>query len=229
MAIYPSAGGMMIVLWYLLTVIILLLLFVAITITQSARLELEYWREGTDDQLLVILRGPYGIVFQRMEVPLIDLISTASGPGISYLQKTQDALHGQQRAMKTRVLLKESGKLRAVWRKLQPFWRAYRPALRYLLRHVRMEALTWETKLGLEDAAANGLLVGAVWALKGVLITGVQRLMRLDESKSSITVSPYFNHTYFSTYFHCIFTIRLVHVINVQWKLLWYKLRQRKR
>lgn len=219
---------MMTVPWAL-AIILLLLLFLAITSLQRARLELEYWREGTDDRLLVNLRGPYGVVFQRLEIPVVDLIATSSGPGISYVQKTQDALHGEQQERKTKILLQETGKLRALWRKLRPLWHAYRPALRYLLRHVQLDALTWETRVGLQDAAQNGLLVGAIWALKGVLLTTAQELMQIDEHRTSITVSPYFNHAYFSTYFHCIFTIRLAHVINVQWKLLSYKLRQRKR
>ncbi len=218
----------MTVVW-VMAIILLLLLFLAITSLQRARLELEYWREGTDDRLLVNLRGPYGIVFQRMEIPLVELIATPAGPGITYLRKTQDALHGEQQERKTKILFRETGKLRALWRKLQPMWHAYRPALRYLLRHVHMQALTWETRVGLEDAAQSGLLVGAIWALKGVLLTAAQELMQIDERRASITVSPYFNHAYFSTYFHCIFTIRLAHVINVQWKLLCYKLRQRKR
>jgi hypothetical protein len=215
--------------WYVLAIIALLLLFLAVTLWQSARLELEYWREGNDDRVVVHLRGPYGIVFQQLEIPLADLITTPSGPGLVYLQRTKDALGGEQRTVKTKVLFKELGKLRALWRKLKPLWDSYRPALEYMLSRVHLEVLTWETKVGIMDAAANGMLVGAVWALKGMIVTWLQRRVRIDESQSSIVVSPYFNHSYFSTYFHCIFTIRLVHVINVQRHLLWYKLRQRKR
>ncbi len=215
-------------LWYVLAFIVLLLL-VIVTLWQSARLELEYWREGNDDRAVVHLRGPYGIVFQELEIPLADLIATPAGPGISFLQRTKDALGGEQRTMKIKVLFSELGKLRALWRDLRPLWLVYRPALNYLLNHARLEVLTWETKVGTKDAALSGILVGAVWALKGMVVTWLQRKLRVDDHQTSIIVAPYFNHSYFSTYFHCIFTIRLVHVINVQRHLFWHKLRQRKR
>lgn len=219
----------MMTIWLVLAAIFVLLLFATITLWQSARMELEYWREGTDDHLMVYLSGPYGIVFQRLEIPVASLILTSAGPALSYSQESQDVFRGEKHTMRTKVLLTEIRKIRALWRRLQPVWHAYRPAADYLLRHVRLEALTWETKLGVKDAAATGLLVGMIWALKGAAITFFQSRFRMDEHKSSITVSPYFNHEYFSTFFHCIFTIRLVHVMNVQLKLLWYKLRQRRR
>lgn len=215
--------------WLVLAIIFILLLFATITLLQSVRMELEYWREGTDDHLMVYLSGPYGIVFQRFEVPGTDLIPTGAGPALSHSQESQDALGGKQHTTRNEILFTEIRKIRAIWRKLRPVWQTYRPATDYLLRHVRLEALTWETRLGVNDAAATGLWVGTIWALKGAVITFLQSRFPVDERKCSITVSPYFNHEYFSTFFHCIFTIRLVHVMNVQLKLLGYKLRQRKR
>lgn len=212
-----------------LTIIALLLLLGLITALQSARVELEYWRDGNDDRLLLNLRGPYGIVFQQLDVPVIDLAMTGQGPALNYRQHSQDALGGEQRVVRSKLLLKEGRKLQAIWRKLRPVWQSYRPAAGYLLRHVHLDAFTWETKLGVDDAAATGLLVGAAWALKGSLLTLLQTKLRLGEDRASVTVAPSFSRSHFSTFLHCIFTIRIVHVINVQLQLLGYKLRQRKR
>ncbi len=196
---------------------------------QPIRVEVEYWREGSDDRLLLLLKGPFGLVFQRTEIPVLDFSFTSAGPAISFVQESQDAIHGGQRKNKTKVLIKEIRKMRKVWRKLRRTIEAYKPAIDYMLDHVFLEALTWETKLGTSDAAVTGVLTGMAWSVKGTVVTALQSRFPVFSEKASIAVSPAYYRSYFSTFFHCIFSIRLVHVINVQFKLLEYKLRQRKR
>lgn len=206
--------------------VVTVLLFVAL---QPIRIEVEYWRDGTDDRLLLLLKGPLGLVFQRTEIPVVDISFTAAGPIVSFVQESQDAIRGSQRTRKTKVLLKEIQKLRKVWRKLRRTLDTYRPVIEYMLSHVRLEALTWETRLGTADAAVTAMLTGLVWSVKGTLVTTMQARFPLVAERSSITVSPAYHQACFSTFFHCIFSIRLVHVINAQCKLLKHKLRQRKR
>jgi hypothetical protein len=207
----------------------LLLLLLIVLLWQPSSFELEYWREGKDDRLLIYFRGPFGLIFQRFEISVADLVLTHSGPAINYQQEPREALGEKTHTVSSKIAFSKTKKLRAAWRKLRPAWEAYAPAANYLLRHVHLQALTWETRLGMQDAAATGMLVGAVWAAKGALLTWLQRYFPVQGERSSVTVSPYFNRAYFSTFFHCIFTIRLVHVINVQLRLLGYKLRQGKR
>ena len=119
-----------------------------LVILQPVAVEVEYWREGSDDRFLLVVRGPYGLVWQRLEMPLVEFLSTRRGPVFHFLQETQDKLGGGDQRLEAKLLLTDMRQIRRLWTQLRCSIAVHRPVADYLMRHVHLEALTWETKVG---------------------------------------------------------------------------------
>ncbi len=203
---------------------LILLIFIFIIMVQKSRFEIEYWREGADGRLLVNLRGPFGAIFPVIERKPSDEEGLVS----QLMRRTEDVLGPGDQQTAMQALLDKIPQLSQFLRQL-PLLKTYRPLLGYFIKHSHIESLTWETKLGTGNAAGTGILVGLAWSLKGSLLAWIQNQGKPLGGKSAIVVTPSFQTNCFCTFFHCILSIRNVHVITAQLRLFKSKLRQRKR
>lgn len=88
------------------------------------------------------------------------------------------------------------------------------PVRRYLFGRITLHGWRWHTGLGLEESHYTGLGVGALWALKSNLTAAVYRLLKSNKAAPDLAVTPFFNHdTIFWMQFHCIFSLRMGHII----------------
>lgn len=82
---------------------------------------------------------------------------------------------------------------------------------RLLLRLLVIERLEWKSVVGMGDAMSTALLNGALWAFKGCLVSWLSRQANLQQL--DLNVKPDFSEKSFESRMHCIFKIRLVHII----------------
>lgn len=94
--------------------------------------------------------------------------------------------------------------------------------LRLLLKRLVLQKMVWKTWLGLDDAMLTAVGNGAVWALKGSMVSYLTRICRVKAIK--LEVNPDFYTARCSTQVDCIFKIRLVHYIYI---LIWMSLKRR--
>lgn len=176
-------------------------------LSQKVSIDLSYWREGKKDLLKVILRGPFGIPLYRTERSM-----TESALGKGYLPQL-----GQRSNQRLSFL-----------KYLIPLAKVHQPILWCITKRARLEKFVWKTKFGTPDAALTGMGVGIAWIVHGWVVAFLHNRGWLIEPES-IEFVPVFTETYFYTSFHCIVSIRIVHVITAQLRWLKLKLRQRKR
>ncbi|WP_233146882.1 DUF2953 domain-containing protein [Paenibacillus selenitireducens] len=81
-----------------------------------------------------------------------------------------------------------------------------------ILRHVHCSILTWETHIGMEDAADTAVASGAMWAIKGTATGWLSHLIRLQH-QPEIQVHTHFHGPQFTTEFRCIAKIRFGHAM----------------
>ncbi|HHW42902.1 MAG TPA: DUF2953 domain-containing protein [Desulfotomaculum sp.] len=93
------------------------------------------------------------------------------------------------------------------------------PALRYFLHRLELRHFQWRTLVGLPDAAQTGLAVGGLWSLKGLVLTGLYRMFKGKSAPPDVAVVPCFTGPAFGLLFHCIFTIRIGHIMVTVIKL----------
>jgi len=111
---------------------------------QKVSLEFSYWREGKEDQLVVLLRGPWGIPLYRGE--------RNKGDG--------EVTEGNSRSSPFKWLSR-SGRLQ-------------RPVIWSIIKSARVEDFTWKIRFGTADAALTGIVVGLCWVLIGWLVAFLQ-------------------------------------------------------
>ncbi len=212
-----------------IAILFLLLLGIGtIIILQKAQIELVYWREGKDDLLTVILRGPFGIAFYRGEMSFVDALWTKKGPALRISLARKDKLQGADEQVSPPLALKDIRRLKRLLKMVVPLMR-YRALLQSLARQAHLEEFSWKTQFGTSDAALTGICNGLAWVLQGWLMAFLQNRAGWLIKPEDVDFLPTFDQTYFRTSFHCILSIRIVHVITAQLRWFKLKLRQRKR
>jgi hypothetical protein len=83
-------------------------------------------------------------------------------------------------------------------------------------KNIRTE-LSVKLRQGTGDAARTGVLCGLLWAAAGIAMTYAARFFKLFQKK--ITIVPCFDKRIFEADVHCIFHVRLVHIIVVLIKI----------
>lgn len=82
---------------------------------------------------------------------------------------------------------------------------------RLLLKMLVIQHLEWKSVVGMGDAMGTALLNGALWAFKGWVVSWLSRQARLQQL--DLSIKPDFSEKSFESRLHCIFKIRLVHII----------------
>jgi hypothetical protein len=100
----------------------------------------------------------------------------------------------------------------------------YADFMRWVTQKVRFERFYWVTRVGLDDAAATGIAVGAYWAVKSYITAAMWHKHDHASFRPVVKVMPIYNREIFHTDFECIFSVRLGHIISAGIRLLRYKI-----
>lgn len=96
----------------------------------------------------------------------------------------------------------------------------YLVAVRYLLQSLHVGRWELAIEFGTGDAAATGLVIGAIWALFGTMQAVLRETTRLTPGQPRFHLQPNFTKAVLQTRFACIVTIRIGHIIAAGAKLL---------
>ena len=91
------------------------------------------------------------------------------------------------------------------------------------IKKMDVEKIVWSTKIGLNDAAATGIITGALWTFKHMIISLIDNTTNADIIELNIT--PVFSKSIFEIYFNCIIKIKLVNIIIIGFIVLKTKIR----
>jgi len=83
----------------------------------------------------------------------------------------------------------------------------------WLIRHIKCTRFFWKTRIGFEDAAQAGLSSGALWGIKGIVLSFLHRTVDSENCKTEIDVTPVFCRQEFETRVDCIFNLRVGYII----------------
>lgn len=183
-----------------LSLSVILLALLAVAYLTRAELELTYLRRGASDTLTLSMVAPLGLVLYRKEMPVLGFPGRGS------------PLEIEPTFIETYHLLSTQ----------------YSPLMRFLFDRLEVRSLTWQTNVGVGDAALTALLSGIIWTCKGTLLSLLQRRTRAQAEDVTVAVSPSFNRHEFRTFLQCIFSLRVAHIMYAQGLLLWRRRKHRK-
>lgn len=209
-----------------ITLVVLFLLILSLT---RLRLRLRYLRRGKDDEVALEISLWQGLVSYKLEVPVIEVtgkkkkklsrswLRRPSGlvPRPVFKIKTRLEEEGGRPILKDKrkVVLPGPARIIRILQDVGHMFKKYYPALRYLLGKTHLRRFRWRTELGTGDAALTGILTGAVWGLKGTLLSFAYRLLHRGGARPEVAVAPSFNKTCFNMALDCVFEIRIGHLL----------------
>ena len=91
----------------------------------------------------------------------------------------------------------------------------------YLLRRMSCQRLDWTTRVGTGNPALTGFTVGCLWALKHQLLRTLARGIDKMTAIPRIAITPDFTGTSFALALHCIFALRVGHIISAMGSTGW--------
>jgi hypothetical protein len=213
----------------LIAVLLVLAVLILALLYSKAYLEIKFERRGTDDRITIIIKSPLGVVYQRTEVPVLEF--DRGRDGWRFAMETtakEDAGDASTVHGRTELYLQELDKVRVLLRRAKEIGQTLSPVVDFILDHVTVSALSWQTALGTKDAAVTAMLCGSLWGLKGSLLGYLERRVRICSDAVVIAVYPNFKQASFQTFLQCIFSLRVVHIITAQLILFREKRRHKK-
>ncbi|GAA0429727.1 hypothetical protein GCM10008983_02620 [Lentibacillus halophilus] len=98
-------------------------------------------------------------------------------------------------------------------------WNHLRTIILFVLKHIRVDNVSWTTEAGTGKADTTGTITGGIWAIKG-MVMGPIMTNGTFVHKPSVTVTPFFQQQTFSSVFHCMISIRAGQAMYVFWRVI---------
>jgi hypothetical protein len=206
-------GGLALITLYVLAVIIFLIILFLIL---PLYLNIEYRREAENDYLGIIISPFGGIMKFKIKVPFIDLGIEDSKANIKLNEEIGENIEFKQKI--------EFEQINNTFAKLMGAYYEYKKGILYFKRKIKIIKLDWDTEVGIGDAALSAILVGNLWAVKGILISALSSHLKLNNYR--VNIVPDFNHTSLKVYINCIIGFKPGHTIIGAIKISIYKLKE---
>lgn len=182
---------------------------------------MNYYHHNDNDELKIEFRIWFGLIRYKKLVPLIKIdddspslvVASKSQMGDAPKNNKEQELYVDQidkndfisQLKNTKLLLDRVVQLHEI---VQSF-----------LKKISIKKFEWHTLFGAGDAAHTGMLIGAIWALKGSILGIISKYLRLREYPD-FTVTPHFQFTIVQSRISCIFQFRIGHAILAGIKLI---------
>ncbi|WP_165921059.1 DUF2953 domain-containing protein [Paenibacillus albiflavus] len=197
-------------------------------------------RDHKDDQIIVDIKALWGLVKFRYEVPAIQLLDL--GKGILFKKEqindnTDKEMSASTEALNKRVIMHYID----ISRQLLKSTKGLIDWFKQLLSRVECTTLSWNSRIGLDDAAFTAQVVGIVWGIKSMLIGYLIRYVQMKQTPPQLEVMPQYNMWDYSTEIKITIRIRIIYLIVSACNLLirilkmpkglkvWFKVLARKR
>jgi Protein of unknown function (DUF2953) len=204
--------------WLWLSLSILLFLFILIIFTKLTIL-VNYYHHNDNDDLKVEFKVWFGIIKYKLNVPLIKIddnspsvvVKSHSHMGEAAPENPDHTVNQITRNdvtssfQKTKDLLERVIHLHVIVRKF--------------FKRITIKNFEWQTLMGVGDAAHTGMMTGAIWAIKGSIVSILSHYFRLKEMPH-LSVTPHFQAAVIQTRLTCMFQFRIGYAILAGLKLI---------
>ena len=204
------------VIFFILAVIVVWLLLLKINVL------LEYLRKEWDDHLTISLFALGGRIKYKYEIPMLDIKKT----GIK-LDKVKES------GKEEKDIEKSTGFLRFFelfdkFDDIKDLYEFYKPEVcdirQYLKPRLVLKELKLDVGVGTGDAFYTGILSGFMWSVVGIVTSFLSNNFKI--LKKAVNVKTDFVEKKFKIDLYCIFNVKIVHIIVVAFKILFYKLKR---
>lgn len=210
--------------WINLAIILVSIILLLLSLTRL-RIRLQYRRQGNNDHFKVNLSLWRGLISYKIVVPVVKT-------------EFKDDFHPWFRSLWPRILrpvfkieAKVTGKnapnpagegkkervlglprILSLIKKGKWFLKKYMPVIRYFLGRVQLRRFQWLTEFGMEEPHVTGFLVGLAWGVKGLILSGLYRILHTGAVRPTVVITPQFEKPCFATQLDCEFEFKMGHI-----------------
>lgn len=213
---------------WLILLIILILVVILLTIVYFANFYLDFrlLRNNQDDHILIVIHSLWGLVYFKTTISLLDVKLKSFVPTLSMSSQQYEKPDEMIAHDEADISITNIDKLQKILEDIKNYRSFMRPLAPYIRKHVHCTKLHWHTQLGTEDPGLTAMLVGLIYAGKGVILSLGNSIMRFPPD-CVVSVRPNYQQQFFHTDLTCIFKGRVGDIIIGKPKLIWHLIRQK--
>ena len=189
-----------------------LVVWLALSFLIRAEVDFRYQRKEEKDNLEIHLRALSGLWRFEFQVPTLQL-EWEKGPAVDLEQVARSGTGQTQAKTEVRMRYVHWELFLRIWPHLNHIFLRLSWIKARLYRKIHCTVLEWELEIGYKDPVHTALAAGALWAALGVSVARLYRQITMEMPKPLINVVPRFQTPGFSCDLHCIFRLRIGHII----------------
>ncbi|HVJ48378.1 DUF2953 domain-containing protein [Desulfitobacterium sp.] len=180
-----------------------------------ATVDFHYRRQEENDHLEIKMSAVGGLWRFKLQIPTARL-EWEEGPQLEVKDETL-VTTGEKRVTKLNVRFRyfRRGFFSHLWPRIPGLLLQLQRAKTKFYRGIHCTFLDWKVRIGSEDAAYTAIAAGSFWSMFGFFLSQLYRQVTVDTDQPQILVVPDFNKPGFSCNIHCIFKLRIGHIMVI--------------
>lgn len=189
-------------------VVILIMVFLILLPFAKIKVSIEFFHNQDNDDLKIKISTFFGIASYKIDVPVLKVDDDS--PSIIVEEEQHTAISDKKKTKKItpELILRDLQKIKDFLQHVIGFHKI----IKRFLNHISINQFTWKSRLGIEDAAATGPMIGAAWGIKGSTLGVISHYMRL-KVVPNIDIQPAFQQVISHTELTCMISFRLGYAI----------------
>ena len=184
-----------------------------ITMAIKAVVDFRYRRVEEHDHVEIKLTALGGLWKFKLTIPTVQL-EWEKGPQLELKQKAGSATGGRRESKsKLRMRYFRRGLFYRLWPRIPALSSRLQQVKVRFYRGIHCTALEWRFEIGYPDPAHTALAAGALWAFSGLSVATLYRQVSVEVTRPVLEVVPQFQKQGFACDIHCIFHMRIGHII----------------
>lgn len=205
------------------------LIWIGLTLLVRATVDFTYYRREENDHIEIQLSALHGLWTFCMSVPTVKL-EWEKGPQIE-VQQASVAPSGEKRKGQSRIRFRylRRGFLYRLVPQIPRILIRLQRAKNKFYRGIHCTYIHWKIIIGYEDPSLTAWAAGTFWSILGYSLARLYRQVTMETREPKLFVEPNFQKTGFSCDLHCIFKLRIGHIMFVGLDLIRAFVRGRRR
>lgn len=195
-------------------IIYIFLMIIFLIILSEIECDIKFHRIKDDDNIKVQVKMFFGLIKFNLVISYLDMTVNKRlkvGFNVRGKLKTKKEAAGKRNVFDIEEIKRMYHKSRLIIHK-------YKKSFEYILSKVKLDSLSWETELGLEDAALTAICTGALWSVKYNILSAISQ--RSSPRKTYINVVPNYSNIIFEVDLNCIIRVRIANIIITAMRLV---------
>ncbi|EIJ79272.1 hypothetical protein PB1_16984 [Bacillus methanolicus PB1] len=205
--------------WLVIALAVLLLLLIIVFVTKLT-IYVNYDHVQDNDHLKLEFRAWLGLIRYKLKIPLIKIDENSP----TVVLKEEKQMGNEKKPSKEEAKQYSAEDLLNSLKDTKEILThviGLHKIIRKFLKKVTIKQFEWFSVAGIGDAAYTGILIGALWAVKGSIVGIISHNMKLKVIPK-IIITPNFQRAISKTTLRCMFQFRIGHAMLAGIKLVKY-------